>query len=82
MGFGIKPKWGIIVTFSQILQMFLGLYFLFLSGGCSTMDTTNYYFGISMYLSYVYLFIEFFVKKYVFGSKKGKQVTKEEIKKE
>eukprot|EP01080_Neovahlkampfia_damariscottae_P003231 gene3231-5675_t len=80
-GMNIKPSWGIIVTFLQIVQMFLGLYFIQVSSSCSTVNMNNYYFGMAMYLSYVYLFVEFFVKKYILKSKK-KVKQQEDIKKE
>ena len=80
-GFGMKPSSGIIVTSLQIIQMFLGLYFIKKSESCEQIDMNNYYFGMLMYLSYVYLFVQFFVGKYIFKSKKSKK-PKEEEKKE
>ena len=80
-GFGMKPSWGIIVTSLQIIQMFLGLYFIKKSESCEQIDMNNYYFGMLMYLSYVYLFVQFFVGKYIFKSKKSTK-SKEEEKKE
>ena len=78
-GFGMKPSWGIIVTSLQIIQMFLGLYFIKKSESCEQIDMNNYYFGMLMYLSYVYLFVQFFTnqKIYLYFCTKKKKKKKE-----
>jgi elongation of very long chain fatty acids protein 6 len=71
-----------LITLSQIAQMFIGTgvclscwYFLLKGQSCSN-DISNLYAGAGMYASYLYLFCEFAVKRYIFkvhpkGGKKG-----------
>lgn len=80
------PKWfpTIIITMSQIAQMFVGTfvcasswYYLYIGADCNN-DLNNLIAGAAMYGSYLYLFCEFAVKRYLFPSKKGKGVKKVE----
>jgi hypothetical protein len=80
------PKWfpTIIITMSQIAQMFVGTfvcasgwYYLYTGADCKN-DLTNLIAGALMYGSYLYLFCDFAVKRYLFPSKKSKGVKKVE----
>jgi len=68
----------ILITLSQIAQMFIGTgvciscwYFL-LSGKSCANDMSNLYAGAGMYGSYLYLFVDFAVKRYGSGARSSK----------
>jgi len=67
----------IIITMSQIAQMFVGTgvciacWYFSLSGKTCHNDRSNLIAGAIMYGSYMYLFCEFAVKRYLYPSKKG-----------
>ena len=70
----------ILITISQIAQMFVGTgvcistwYFMLKGRSCHN-DLSNLTAGAVMYGSYLYLFVEFAVKRY--GSKKTKKIAK------
>jgi len=73
----------VLITISQIAQMFVGTfvcfsawyYKLFSSGGCN-IERSNLIAGALMYGSYLYLFMEFAVKRYWLGGDKSKKVKK------
>ncbi len=69
----------ILITLSQIAQMFIGTgvciscwYYMFSGRSCSN-DIQNLYAGAIMYGSYLYLFVDFAVRRYASpkSSKKG-----------
>jgi len=67
-----------LITLSQIAQMFIGTgvciscwYFLLKGQDCSN-EISNLYAGGAMYASYLYLFCQFAVKRYIFPSKSKK----------
>lgn len=75
------PKWfpSFLITIMQISQMFIGMYIVgltiyynqyggkkYLAGKCNNQDSTLVC-GFIMYFSYFYLFVEFAVKKFIFG---------------
>jgi len=65
---GRPPSWGIIVTIGQITQMIIGVAVCYEVFNCEEyVDPINAWFGLLMYLSYVFLFVRFFVLKYIFG---------------
>ena len=80
------PKWfpTIIITIMQISQMIVGtavvgfsIYFKFNGSknfaiGACNVEPNNLVVGGIIYASYLYLFLEFFVKRYIFGGKGGK----------
>lgn len=76
--FGVCPKSfpAILITASQISQMFVGTfvcasawyYKLYSNNECSN-DQSNLIAGALMYGSYLYLFMEFFVNRYIFKNK-------------
>jgi len=66
-----------LITFAQIAQMFVGTgvclscwYFMFSGRGCHN-DVSNLTAGALMYGSYLYLFVDFAVKRYYGYGKKG-----------
>jgi len=68
---GKPPAWGIIVTILQIIQMFVGVAVTWEVFYCEPRyDNLNAWFGFLMYLSYVVLFVRFFIKRYVLGKKR------------
>ncbi len=67
-----------LITISQITQMFIGTgvcmscwYFLLAGRPCHN-DKSNLYAGALMYASYLYLFCDFAVRRFIFPSKKVK----------
>jgi hypothetical protein len=81
---GVCPKSfpAILITLSQILQMFVGTgvciscwYFKY-SGKVCANETSNLTAGALMYGSYLYLFVDFAVRRYAFPQKKGPKGTK------
>lgn len=74
----------VLITLSQIAQMFVGTgvciscwYYLINGTPCHN-DTSNLVAGALMYGSYLYLFCEFAVKRYVFPQKKKSDVAKKQ----
>jgi elongation of very long chain fatty acids protein 6 len=68
---GQKPKWNMVLTVGQILQMVLGVVFSLndlLNTGCG--NRTNSIFGSIMYLSYFVLFAHLFYSSYCVGKKR------------
>lgn len=68
-----------LITLSQIAQMFIGTfvccsawYYMLAGHECSN-DKSNLVAGAGMYGSYLYLFSEFAVKRYIFKGSKGKK---------
>jgi elongation of very long chain fatty acids protein 6 len=65
-----------LITLSQIAQMFIGTgvclsaWYFVLSGKTCHNDKSNLIAGALMYGSYLYLFCEFAVKRYIFKSAK------------
>jgi len=81
---GVCPKSfpAILITMSQILQMFVGTgvciscwYFKYSGRDCAN-ETSNLIAGAVMYGSYLYLFCDFAVRRYVFPQKKAPRVKK------
>lgn len=73
-GWGYKPSWGIFLTVGQILQMVGGIIFNVMffvihvntPGGCGCDNPTVIFVAsVLMYGSYLYLFCQFFYKRYV-----------------
>jgi elongation of very long chain fatty acids protein 6 len=70
----------VIITISQIAQMFVGTgvcisgWYYMLSGKSCHNDTSNLVAGGLMYGSYLYLFCDFAVRRYVFPSKGSKKL--------
>lgn len=69
-----KPKWGKLITLLQISQMFIGIFFLcafsyyiFIGYDCYTNINPMYFiiYGFIMYGSYLYLFVLFFMNRYM-----------------
>lgn len=78
------PKWfpTIIITLSQIAQMFVGTgvcaacwYYLYSGRPCNN-DIKSLIAGALMYGSYLYLFCDFAVRRYVFPAKKTQKPLK------
>jgi len=76
---GVCPKSfpAILITISQIAQMFIGTgvciscwYFKYSGKTCAN-ETSNLTAGALMYGSYLYLFMDFAVRRYAFPQKKG-----------
>jgi len=71
------PAWGLFVTIMQTSQMVVGLTVvgthLYLRGSVPNCDAPLFNIGcaILMYGSYLYLFLEFFAKKYILPKPKG-----------
>jgi len=76
---GVCPKSfpAVLITMSQIMQMFVGTgvcvscWYFMLNGKTCANDTSNLIAGALMYGSYLYLFMEFAVRRYVLAPKKG-----------
>jgi hypothetical protein len=75
----------IIITMSQILQMFIGTgvcvscwYFMLAGKSCHN-DLSNLTAGAAMYGSYLYLFVAFALKRYVGGDKKSKKLVEKSV---
>ena len=73
----------VLITLSQIAQMFVGTgvciscwYYKLIGLDCHN-DTSNLIAGALMYGSYLYLFCDFAVRRYVFPQKKAKLTLKE-----
>ena len=76
MAMKIKPKWfsAIYITLAQIFQMVLGVlitslnfyYFLSDSSGTCNLGWISLFAGFSMYGSYLFLFLQFFLGRYNF----------------
>jgi hypothetical protein len=72
----------ILITLAQILQMFVGTgvciscWYYMLQGRTCHNDLSNLTAGALMYGSYLYLFVDFAVRRYAFPSKKSKGVKK------
>jgi len=68
-----------LITLSQIAQMFIGAgvcvscWYYVLKGQACANEMSNLYAGGAMYASYLYLFVEFAVKRYIFPSKSSKK---------
>lgn len=70
---GFRPKWGIVVTILQLMQMVAGMalcitvgYYKFYRPEVKTHVTEGtFYYGIVIYLSYFALFLSFFWKRYI-----------------
>uniref|UniRef100_A0A7S4IAG7 Elongation of fatty acids protein n=1 Tax=Vannella robusta TaxID=1487602 RepID=A0A7S4IAG7_9EUKA len=77
---GKPPSWGIIVTIGQIIQMFIGVAVTYEVFNCRVLyDSINAWFGLLMYISYVFLFVRFFVLRYVLrGRRRSSKDTKKE----
>lgn len=66
----------VLITISQIAQMFIGTgvclsgWYYLLSGKTCSNDLSNLIAGGLMYGSYLYLFMDFAVRRYVFPQKK------------
>jgi len=75
---GIDPTWAKPLTVAQILQMVFGLFlnivwFVGVSNGfeCACVKPkTLTIMGVTIYASYLFLFMKYFLERYVFGSKK------------
>jgi elongation of very long chain fatty acids protein 6 len=78
------PKWfpPVIITIAQITQMFVGTgvcvscWYYNLTGKVCHNDIKNLIAGALMYGSYLYLFCDFAVRRYILTPAKGKKVTK------
>lgn len=76
---GVCPKSfpAILITISQILQMFIGTgvciscWYFKINGRACANETSNLIAGGLMYGSYLYLFVDFAVRRYAFPQKKG-----------
>jgi elongation of very long chain fatty acids protein 6 len=72
----------ILITVSQILQMFIGTgvciscWYYNLTGKSCQNDQSNLIAGALMYGSYLYLFADFAVRRYLFEKPKGKGAAK------
>lgn len=68
----------VLITISQIMQMFIGTgvciscWYFMLNGHSCANETSNLTAGALMYGSYLYLFCEFAVKRYILAPKKAK----------
>lgn len=72
----------VLITLSQILQMFVGTgvccsawYFSFFGSGTCHNELSNLIAGAVMYSSYLYLFTDFALKRYIFKSPKSSKGT-------
>lgn len=87
------PKWfpSWIITLMQISQMFVGTFIVamatyyyyyggekFPPGTCNT-DKSSLLAGGIIYGSYLYLFVEFALKRFVFGSSEKKKKTQKKV---
>eukprot|EP01121_Diplochlamys_sp_Union-15-3_P008550 TRINITY_DN2276_c0_g2_i1.p1 TRINITY_DN2276_c0_g2~~TRINITY_DN2276_c0_g2_i1.p1 ORF type:complete len:253 (+),score=9.62 TRINITY_DN2276_c0_g2_i1:58-816(+) len=68
---GYKANWNFLLTTGQILQMIVGVSVVCLSALCTRVNYFEIFFGLVMYMSYLYLFCVFFMDKYVKNKKKG-----------
>ena len=64
-----KIKINLLLTTLQIAQMFAGIYFVYLSSQCSTVNQTSLMYAVVMYSSYALLFSLLFLEKYVWAKK-------------
>jgi len=66
------PSWGIIVTLGQIIQMFIGVAVCYEVFTCvPEFNRYNAWFGFLMYSSYVFLFVRFFILRYILKRRKS-----------
>lgn len=79
---GFRPKWNKLLTMGQIMQMVLGILFTVMfamrhneaPGSCGCKDPETILIACAlMYGSYLLLFIQFFIGKYISGGKKVKK---------
>jgi len=79
LGVKIPKPLAVLITSSQILQMFVGLYVnlysayaKFVGWDCGARSNANLIFALLMYLSYFVLFVQFFMKAYLRPAKRDK----------
>lgn len=82
----IKPVWlpPVMITTSQILQMIVGVfvqcsasfYYLYKSNNTCSFNGNNIFWGLMMYASYLILFCDFAIKRYVTSSSPSKHKQK------
>lgn len=82
MSIKIKPSWAIFLTIGQIIQMIIGIsviswfFVKVYSRGESCYCEQPEYLAVScivMYGSYLFLFVRFFLQRYVFNKKSTKK---------
>jgi elongation of very long chain fatty acids protein 6 len=78
MAIKIKPPWAMMVTVLQISQMFVGvaltvLNFIFVGSENCVISHSNNLAAFLMYGSYLFLFLQFFISRYLVKSKKKKE---------
>jgi len=86
MSIGIKPSWAKLLTMGQILQMIIGtslniywVYMYFNNIPCSCRKPTLLLWSCAiMYGSYLWLFLDFFIRKYIYGTTKKPNIKKED----
>lgn len=75
----------VIITIGQIIQMFVGTgvciscWYYMLSGKTCQNEPSNLVAGALMYGSYLYLFADFAVRRYIFKKREDKKITKKSI---
>lgn len=69
-----KPKWGLVVTLAQIGQMIVGLWisvkhiqFHYMDPTDCEEDIRNLFLALFLYVSYLLLFLDFFIRRYLVG---------------
>ena len=71
IGINVPSRIALVITIMQISQMFLGLFFnfvshrLYLAGKECGIGTNLFYFGMAIYGSYALLFLQFFYDRYL-----------------
>jgi len=63
-----KVSWDIFVTVLQVVQMIIGMAWVFQTATCEKVDLFGVSFGLIMYSSFFVLFVKFFVARYLFRS--------------
>jgi elongation of very long chain fatty acids protein 6 len=78
MAIKIRPPWAMMVTVLQISQMFVGvaltvLNFIYVGSENCTISHSNNLAAFLMYGSYLFLFLQFFISRYLVTSTKAKK---------
>ena len=89
MSIGNRPVWAKLLTVGQISQMVIGtglniywVYLYYMGIPCACLEPVKLLWACGiMYGSYLYLFVDFFVRKYILGTTKP-VVKKDEKKKQ
>jgi len=64
---GYRSNWNFVLTAAQILQMVIGSVVVFQTTRCPQINWYEVTFGGVMYLSFLYLFVEYYGRKYLWG---------------